>query len=99
MANNHIVYDTAKPFGQLTAELIDDIHAAQAKVNRIQAVLVQLGALGGGGAGAVLEADALFGVQAGKGDAFVTAIGWMYDGLRGANNLAQDQLANIDMAG
>lgn len=99
MANNHVVYDTNKPFGQLTAELIDDIHAAQEKVNRIKAVLTQLGALNGPGSGAVLEGDTLFGVQAGKGDAFVAAIGWMYDGLRGVSLLAQDQLANIDMGG
>lgn len=99
MANNAILYDRTKPFGQLTAEMIDHVIKAREAAARIQQKLVELGALGGNGNGAVLEADQLFGVAAGKGDAFVTAIGYLYDGTRGAVPLAQDQIANIDLGG
>lgn len=99
MVNAHLNYDRTKPLGKMTAELVTQISEARANVNRIQAVLVELGALGGGTNGAVVEGDALFGVEAGKGNAFVTAIGWLKDGLNGANTLAQDKLADLDLGG
>lgn len=99
MANNHIVYDRSKVLGKMTAELVTQVCEARANVNRIQAVLIELGALGGAGSGAVIEGDELFGVETGKGDAFVTAIGWLKDGLNGANTLAQDKLADLDLGG
>lgn len=99
MANSHITYDRTKPFGQLTAEMIEHLVQARMIAARIQNLLVELGALGGGASGAVIEGDALFNVAAGQGNAFVTAIGWMYDGTRGANTIAQDQLANLDLGG
>ena len=100
MANNHVAYDRSTPFGQMTAEAVTAIREAQAKVNRIQEVLIQMGALGGGTNGAVLEGgNPLFGVPAGKGNAYVTAIGYLKDGLNGTVALAQDQVANVDLGG
>lgn len=99
MANNSINYDRTKPFGQLTAEMIEHIAQARQIAARIQEKIVQVGALGGGAAGAVVEGGQLFGVEAGKGNAYVTAIGYVNDGMRGVVNLAQDQVANIDLGG
>jgi hypothetical protein len=99
MANNHITYDRNTPIGQLTAEMIDHIAKARASAQRIHALLLQMGALAGPLAGAVLEGGTLFGVAAGQGDAFVTALEYVNDGLRGAVPLAQDQVANLDLGG
>lgn len=99
MANNAIQYDRNKPFGQLTAEMIDHVVKARELALRINEKLTHLGALDGGGAAAVLEGHPLFGVEAGKGAGFVTAIGYLHDGLRGNVALAQDQVAIIDLGG
>ena len=93
----HVTSDRTKPFGAMTADLVTAINTARANANRIKAAA---DAIGAGADPTVLEVGhqgdgaANFGVPAGQGAAFYTALGWLHDGLA---NIASDQLSNLDL--
>lgn len=70
---SHITYDRSKPFGQLTAETVNQVRAAQASILRLMAVANQIAA--GGASPAFLEIGnpegaANFGVPTARGADF-----------------------------
>lgn len=106
MANNHLIYDRTKPLGKLAAEMAHHLAQARALATTLKGVADEMGANGGGANGAVLEvgnADGLatFGVAAGQGNAFYTALTTLKDNLNGigANGVAQDKLADLYLGG